>query len=211
MAREKSPKQIIRFDGKNVFLEGMNSAFSIGKVQVNFIEYDVNAEKKNRQKKNISMYININKFLLLANDVLSGRFGFLANEARTLAKTKGYKYCKEIYVDMGGMSSKSVTAKKEKDKNFFSFDIPAGKCLSRQLKITPGDRMPWILSAEQGLGEENETGLIVPQGNPLEIVRVPFTDDDFKTFVLVIKTHIEAYLTSQYVAEAMAVTEPNKA
>ena len=43
--KRKNKNQIIRFDGKNVFMEVMNSAFEIGKVQINFVEYDLTLEK----------------------------------------------------------------------------------------------------------------------------------------------------------------------
>ena len=38
--REKYSTQIARFDGKNCFVEVLNSAFNIGKVQLNFCQYD---------------------------------------------------------------------------------------------------------------------------------------------------------------------------
>lgn len=41
-------KQILRLDGKNVFLEVMNNAFEINKLQINFIEYDQKLEKNKR-------------------------------------------------------------------------------------------------------------------------------------------------------------------
>lgn len=45
MAKETSIHQIIRFDGKNVFVEVMDSAFEIGKVMMNFAEYDLSKPK----------------------------------------------------------------------------------------------------------------------------------------------------------------------
>lgn len=43
--KQKNKNQIIRFDGRNVFIEVMNTAFEIGKVQINFVEYDITLEK----------------------------------------------------------------------------------------------------------------------------------------------------------------------
>lgn len=77
----KNKNQIIRFDGRNVFIEVMNTAFEIGKVQINFVEYDITFEKNSRQKQNISIYIDIEKFLVLANDILTGRMFTLARQA----------------------------------------------------------------------------------------------------------------------------------
>ncbi|WP_180953926.1 hypothetical protein [Bacillus sp. M6-12] len=188
--REKSPQQIIRFDGKNVFVEVMNSAFGIGKVQLNFIEYDTSKEAKSRQTKNIPMYIDTDKFLLLTQDILSGRMVHLAKQAND-AKTKGgYKYAKEIYADLGGISAENL---KRRGK-----ERPDGMSMSRQFKITPGDKIPWILSAEIGAGKEDDKGLIVPQGRPEEFVRVALSDDDFKKLAIVVQSHIQAYIASQY-------------
>jgi len=196
MKRDKSSNQIIRLDGKNVFLEVMNTAFDIGKVRINFVEYDLTQEKNNRIKQNIPVYINVDKFLLLANDVLSGRMAMLAKKAREEAQAKGYKYCKEIYVDLGGVSAKTLEQRGEAR--------PDGMSLSRQFKITPGNKLPWILSAEMGAGEETETGLIAPKGEPEQQVRVPLSDDDFKRMFIIVKTHIEAYFAAQYLKSAVS-------
>lgn len=198
--KERNPAQIIRLDGKNVFLEVMNNAFGIGKVQINFIEYDATKETKSRILKNIPIYIDMDKFLVLTHDILSGRMAVLAKKAQEAKVKGGYKYAKEIYQDLGG-----ITAEKLKKRGK---ERPDGMSLSRQFKITPGDKLPWILSAEMGPGKENEKGLIVPQGHPEEIVRVPLSDDDFKRFALVVQKHIEAYYASQY--ENEAIKEWNK-
>lgn len=204
--REKNPNQIIRFDGRNVFMEFMNDAFVIGKVQINFIEYNANAEKKSRQTKNIPVYIDMDKFLLLTHDVLSGRFVQLAREAQATKEKGGYKYAKEIYQDLGGISAKNLKLRGKERKD--------GASMSRQFKITPGDKIPWIISGEIGAGREDDKGLIVPQGRPEEAVRVALSDDDFKKMALVMKAHIEAFIASKYdnpeVAEMKAQLEMMK-
>ncbi|WCK56949.1 hypothetical protein PP175_27550 (plasmid) [Aneurinibacillus sp. Ricciae_BoGa-3] len=193
--KQRNPQQIIRFDGKNVFMEVMNNAFNIGKVQINFMEYNTNAEVNSRITKNLPIYIDIHKFMVLANDILSGKMSKLAQEA-IQAKEKGnYRFAKEIYTDLGGISAENL---KNRDKA-----RPDGKSLSRQFKITPGDKAPWILSAEYGAGEENETGLIVPKGRPEESLRVPLQDDDFKKFAIVVMSHIHSFHASQYAKEQL--------
>jgi len=184
-------KQILRLNGRNVFLEVMNNAFKINKVQINFIEYDQNLEKNKRQLKNISGYIDVDKAMVLINDILSGRLSGLAKQANEIKAKSGYKYCREIYVDMGGISASKL---KERGK-----ERSDGKSLSRQFKITPGDKVAWIFSAETGAGEESETGMIVAKGKPEEIVRVPMTDEYLKKFAVVVRTHIQAYITALYV------------
>lgn len=200
--KEKNPKQIKKFDGKNVFMEVMN-AFEIGKVQMNFIEYNPNAEKKARQTKKIEIFVDIDKALLLAQDILSGRMQKLGAEATKVAEAESARtgrtaYAKDIFSDLGGVSAKKLA---ERGKTRAD-----GKSLSRQLKITPGNKKPWLLSGEQGAGEENDTGLIVPSGRSEEIVRVAFTNDDFKILGILIQTHIQAYLAGQYAKEAINPT-----
>lgn len=194
MAKERNPRQIIRLDGKSVFMEVMSGAFEIGKVHINFIEYDASQDKNNRIKQNIPLYIDMDKFLVLVNDVLSGKMSVLGKKAKEFAQEKGYKYCKEIYTDLGGVSAR-VLEMRGKAR-------PDGMSLSRQFKITPGDKIPWILSGEMGAGEETDTGLIAPKGKPENQVRVPLSDDDFKRLMLIVKAHIEAFLTAQYLKPA---------
>lgn len=188
--KEKNPLQVIRLDGRNVFMEVMN-AFEIGKVQVNFIEYDASQEKKSRIKNEIRTFIDMNKFLLLTHDIKSGRMLALAKKAKEAQDKGGYKYCKEVYQDLGGISASTL-----KDRGQ---SRPDGKSMSRQFKITPGDKMPWILSGETGAGEEDDKGLIVPKGYPEVSIRVPLSDDDFKKLALVVEMHIQAYLSSFYI------------
>lgn len=185
--------QIIKINGKKVFLEVLSSAFKIGKVQINFFEYDVTKDKGERIRHEIAIYVDMDKFLVLSNDVLNGRISALAAKARKEQLKGEYKYCKEIWNDMGGISAE-LLKKRGKERT-------DGKSLFRQMKLTPGDKLPWILSAESGPGELTETGLIVPRysGNkPEVVVRVPLTNEDLKRVVLIVKAHIEGYLGSQY-------------
>jgi hypothetical protein len=203
---KKSPEQIIRLDGKNVFLEVMNSAFEIGKVLINFQEYDVTQEKGSRIKQEISIYFDMDKFLVLANDLLSGRLSALAKKAREDQQKGGYRYCKEIYMDQGGTSAARL-AQKGKSR-------PDGKSEARLMKITPGDKIAWMISAELGPGEESETGLIMPKfvnNRPELQVRVPVSDDDFKRMVLIVSRHIEAFLAAQYMKGAFTYKKEEKA
>lgn len=186
-------KQILKFDGKNVFVEIMSGCFPIGKVAMNFIEYNPNSDKGSKQTKKLPVYMNIEDFEVLAQDILSGRIAKQAKEAREAQKSGGYKFCKEIFTDMGGVSAKKLAQKGQSRAD--------NKSLSRQFKITPGDKIPWILKAEHGPGEENETGLIVPQGRPEQYVQVGLSDKDFKKFAIVVANEIQAYRIATYTLE----------
>lgn len=202
-------QQVIRLDGKGVFLEVLNTAFEIGKVMVNFVEYDEKQQAGSRIKKSIPIYIDVEKFLVLAQDVKSGRIPALAKQAKDDMTKGGYKYAKEIYTDQGGVSARKLAEREEKAKREGKNDKfvrPDGKSLARMFKITPGDKVPWILSAETGPGEESDTGLIVPKfvgGRPEEILRVPVSDEDFKKLILITEAHINAFIASQYYVRAV--------
>lgn len=218
MQLPKEFQQVIRLDGKEVFLEVLNTAFEIGKVMVNFVEYDKSQQSGSRIKKSIPIYIDVDKFLVLAQDVKSGRISALAKKAKEDMAKGGYKYAKEIYTDQGGVSARKLAEREEKAKREGKNEKHVradGKSLARMFKITPGDKSPWILSAETGPGEESDTGLIVPKyTRPEEILRVPMTDDDFKKLILFTEAHIHAFIQSQYYVRAtvgMPKANSNKA
>lgn len=187
--------QVFRIDGRNVFVEILRSAFTIGKVQLTFVEYDPN--KDNRQIKNIPIYMNIEDFLVFAQDVLSGRISVLGKQSKEKAVTSGSSYPAPVYQDLGGVTSFRVKTQKKK----YSFEIPDGYAVSRIMYLTPGNKADWMLSGQVGLGKESGKGLIVPQGKPHEIVRVPLTNEMLKALVLVTKAHIEAYYTAIHLKE----------
>ena len=54
MPKNRYDSQIFRVDGKNCFFEVLNSAFPIGKVQMNFVEYD---EKTKKQTKKLNFML----------------------------------------------------------------------------------------------------------------------------------------------------------
>lgn len=189
MRKAKDIKQIIRLDGKNCFMEVMNSSFGIGKVQMNFIQYNIEKQQGERYEQQISIYMDIDEFLVFVNDVLSGKMQKLAD----IERAKGKQYCSAIYTDMGGISAKTLESRGKKRED--------EKSLSRQFKLIPGAKAPFMIQAECGAGEESDTGLIVPKyGKPEQVVRIPLQVDDLKRLVLAVKTHIQAYLTSVYVA-----------
>lgn len=94
---------------------------------------------------------------------------------------------------MGGVSAKNLESRGQAR--------PDGKSLSRQFKIVPGNKVPFMLVGECGAGEESDTGLIVPKYGvkPEQVVRVPIQAEDLKRFALIVQANIEAYLVSNYV------------
>ncbi|WP_144537350.1 hypothetical protein [Bacillus thuringiensis] len=191
MARETNSLQIIRFDGRDCFMEVMNTGFEIGKVYMNFISYDQNKKAGERYTQKIPIYMDIDKFLVLSADIMSGKIHGLAEKE----KAKGNKYPDKIFDDMGGTPAETLAQRGKARED--------GGSESRVLKILPGAKLPFIFQAELGKGEKNEKGLIVPRygGKPEQKVMIPMQGDDLKRFALVVKTHIDAYITAKYTNE----------
>lgn len=170
------PRQLLKISGKSQFFELMSNTIDMDNMYINFEEYDLKKPKGQRKQGQVQIYVPCIKAYVLSKDIFSGKMSVLAKRAQETAKKSGYKYAKEIYTHMGGVS-KTKLAKFGKDRK-------DGMSLSRQFKITPGSKLPWILSAESGPGEEDVNGLIVPRyGNKPEIIiRVALTDEQFKQF-----------------------------
>lgn len=186
MAREVSLNQIIRFDGRNVFVEVLDWSLPIGKVILAFREYDLSRPKGEKFVKEIDIFMDVAEFETLAHDISFRFIDRVARKAREVQQAGNYKYCKEIYTDMGGTPFERLSKEKKATR-------PDMKDESRLFKITPGDKVPWILSAESGPGKRMETGLIAPDGKPDVIIRVPLSDKDFRKFAIAVNNEIQAW------------------
>lgn len=182
---KKSIHQVIKVSSSNSFVEVLDSAFEIGKVMFRFAEYDLNKPKGERFTKEILIYMDINEFDYLAYNIMYRMIDRDAINAREAQKKGGYKYCREIYTDLGG-----TTVEKLARQNRSRAD---NKPESRQLKIFPGEKYPWMLQAESGAGKMLETGLIAPDGKPDTVVRIPFSDKDFRKLAIAVTKELDAW------------------
>lgn len=191
MAKYDNSNQIIRIDGKNCLLEVMTSAFEIGQVQINFATYNQSNAVGSRQTAMISFYIETAEFLALADDISIGR---LAQKAKInkekAAASKGYT--EAVYRSLGGVSAEKLKASGRARED--------GMALSRQMSIVPGDKVAYLLIAEQGKGESDAKGLIVPRyGNkPDARITIPVTEDAMKQLAAITKAYIQGFITNQF-------------
>ncbi len=185
MAKEASLNQIIRFDGRNVFFEVLDNAFGINKIMLAFKEYDLSKPRGERFVNEITIYMDIAEFETLAYNIMYRIIDRDAMKAREAQKQGGYKFCKEVYLDMGGTFLESLALRGQSRAD--------NKDESRVFRITPGEKTPWVLSAEKGAGKRTETGLIAPDGKPDSIIRVPMSDKDFRKFAVVVNNEIQAW------------------
>jgi len=194
--REKYSTQIARFDSKNAFLEVLNSAFSIGKVQINFCAYD---ETTKAQTKKLPIYVDVSKMLVLCNGILNNSFQSTIADAKKAGTFNGMTVndYTSFYVDMGGINEQKVREKFSDYKKSYPW-IQDGKAISRQFKIQTGRNAAWIMRAEYGLGTSSDKGLIVPSGKAPDYINIPMSEDALKEFAIVVVTHYNAYLNQYY-------------
>lgn len=165
--------QIARIDGKNCFVEVLNRAFPIGKVSVNFIKYNTGNTKGSRIESEIHAYIDWDEFLYFAD---------LIETIDLNAAGTG-----NLWENLGG----SIPGKAKRSD---------GKAESRKLALQKGSRYDFMLLAEKGAGEVNNTGLIVPKygTTPDQRVTIPMKMKDAKKMIFTVKQHMAAYMNGCY-------------
>ncbi len=197
MANNNNNNQIIRKDGKNCFVEVMNDAFNIGKVLFNFVSYNTANQAGSKITASIAVYLSFDEFYRICHDITVTKT--ILKEIYNMseaAKKEGKTFAPQKVLCMGGRSAKSL-ANANKSR-------PDGMSLSRQMKIGMGNKLPVILSAESGPGEQNDKGLIVPRyQQPEQRVMVGFTYETIEELFLIVKAHLDAYLASKYVYLAL--------
>ena len=205
--RDSYSTQIFRVDGKNSFMEVLNVAFPIGKVQFNFVEYD---ETTNKQTKKLDIYMDALQAVALAERILNGEFARMVDNAKATKKFNGMMVnaYTSFFTDMGGISEEKVAKKFEDYQKQYPF-LQEGQAISRQFKIQSGTKYPWVLRAEYGPGKSSDTGLIVPQGNAPVYINLPVDADSFYKMAVAIKYSYQAYL-DQYYAKFSANLFPNE-
>ena len=190
--KEKASNQIYRIDGKNCFVECMTDAMGIGQIVMNFVTYNTSLEKGSRQTSFIPIYLSFPEFLALSESFANGTMARKAALARAaLANKTGYP--EPLYSSLGGTSAKKL---RELGK-----ERPDGKSLSRKMSIAAGEKYPYLLIAEQGVGETDMKGLIVPKFNAKTAearVSVPVSDEFLQQMFEIVKVYIQAYITRRF-------------
>lgn len=192
--RAQNQNQIIRKDGANTFVEILSSGFPIGKVLMNFIQYDKNAAAGSKQTAVIKVYFDFSAFYQLTQDlVVNQKILKRAHAEGKKAKDSGSNYYNGVTLYQGGTSATQLQRQNRSRQD--------GKSESRMCYVKIGDKKPILLMAQQGAGVESETGLIKPQGQPEKKVMVPLKMEDLTEMMLITQAHIQAFLNAQYAKE----------
>ena len=191
----KSPEQVKRIDGRGCFMELLTIGLPRDKIALNFVAYNTAANKGDRVSGSILVYMEIHKAEVFANNVLDGTMTKLGNQSKKYAADHGYKYAKDVFCDLTGTpTDRSTRADKQP--------------ISRQLKLTPGSKTAWVLSAESGPGKMEGPGLIAPAysgGRPECVIRIPLSDDDLKALALSIQAMCRMWYTMKFVPDVEVV------
>lgn len=158
--------------GNHTRIELKNSAFAIGKVAIGLQKFDDN----NKQVAYTTFYLDIDKALVLAEDILSGRFVRIAEKQNSNEMVVVYKV-------PGGQSAEKAS-RDDKKPLYREFSISKGKL--------------WILSCQEGPGKVTPTGGFMPDGKYETKVNVGLSNDSLKAMAKMIETEVMAYRTAQY-------------
>lgn len=192
MKNTRDLEQILRIDGKGVFMEITTNGLPIDKLYFGFVQYNKEAEKGRRTSGSIGIYMNVLEAQVLARDIMSGRLASLKKIEKKRMKETGEKYANPIYSKQGGTPAANNN----------------GQAIARLFEVTPGTAQPWILCAKQGKAHETKEGLIVMDGKPEITVRVPCSDIALKQFALAIEAAVQTWVQLRFIpatAPAMQV------
>lgn len=196
--KKDNPSQIVRIDGRDCFMEVLSDSFDVKqKVHLGFFSYDEKKTEGNRFTNKVHIFLSFGEALSLSEKILSGR---LIADAQASMRAAGTNFPKDIFKTMGGISALNLARQNQ--------SRPDGKSMAKQLYIYPGNKMPFLLVASNGAGEEVENGIIKPvYGNkPDNKVTLAVGEEAMMQFAGLVKTHIQAYLCSQYISGAFVTS-----
>lgn len=200
--KEKSSNQIYRIDGRNCFVECMTDGMDIGQIVLNFVTYNKLLEKGSRQTAFIPIYLSIPEFLALAENFTNGAIARKAAIARAAMANKT-GFVEPLFCSLGGTSA---TKLRELGKA-----RPDGKSLSRKMSIAAGDKYPYLLVAEQGAGETDAQGLIVPKFTSKTAdarINIPVKEEFLQQMFEITKVYIQAYITRRFMKGEITGSKP---
>lgn len=182
---DRNKFQISRIDNRGCFVEAKSDWFSRDQIHFEFATYDMKRPEGRRYTNHVNIYLEGPKFLALATDIISG---IMLNELRypTLPQPTD-----PLFEHLGGTSAEKLAR--------YGNPRQDGMGQSRILKIQRAQKKDSVfLVADNGPGEANRTGLVVPRfgGKPENHVAVTLDYSLLKQLV------VPAYI--QYVGYCQA-------
>lgn len=196
--KEKFSTDIAMIAGLGKFVKAHSNGFSRGKFNLDFCEFD---QTTKASKLTLPIYVDTMRMMLLAEDVLSGKFKAMTDKAVADNMFQGspVNQYTSYWVSMGGIKEAEVNSKFAEYQKQFPFLKP-GMAISRQMKIQLSNRpnLDWVIRAEYGPGKSSDKGLIVPQGMAPISINVGCSDESLRIFMMALKMHYNAYLNQYY-------------
>lgn len=182
MSEEQNKYQISRKDLRGCFVEILRNSFSIGKIHLKFVKYNVKRPEKSRQTPVVDIYIAADDFLELCRKI----------ESYTYNMKKQRNDQTPIYSYFSGTATEKLAK--------YGRSRADARSLSRTAKLSIGEKADLIFSAASGPGDQQRKGIIVPRfgDKPENFVAVSMSLQSFYEFMLVTKTHYEAWLSAWY-------------
>ena len=158
--------------GNHTRIELKNDSFGIGKIHVGLQKFG----DDNKQIAYVNSYIDFDTALVIANDILTGRYARMAE--------KNGNDMTVVYKQPGGQPADRANRSD-------------GKPMYRELTITKGKL--WLVSVQEGPGKVSATGGFVPDGKYDVRVSVGLSNESLKAMALMIQNEYLAYRTAQFV------------
>lgn len=191
MANTRIRCDVIEINNLKTFCKVKMDMARQGRVMFSFVNFDKEKSAGSKVIAEATAYLTFEDAKLLAQDILSGKVAAMAKKEKERVTAKNEKYCKPIWSNMGGTNEKKSADLKYRTD---------GMATSRVLSLTPGDKQPFILRIDQGAGQSNDKGLIVPKfGTSPEVrIMVAFDADTLKKLALMLNTYIDGFIAAQF-------------
>lgn len=173
--------QISRMDNRGCFVEVKSDWFVRDQVHFEFATYDMKRPEGERYTNHVNIYVEGPIFLALASDILSGQ---VLTEIRYPTKPPE----EPLFDHPRGTSADKLA----------SYGTPRkdGMSQSRVMKILRGNKRDSVLLvADNGPGEENKTGIIMPRfgKNPENHVALSLDNLQLKQLFAPVEVQYKAY------------------
>ena len=163
------------------FVEASSYTFPIGRVALKFGRFD----KNNKMTQSVDIFLKFEEFYALYQGLFIDKT--LSNQLVKYRQEKAAtnsQYYKNVTIHKGGSRSK-------------------GEVRARQLKLQPGDKLPYIFRAEEGPGSVSPgkngygKGLIIPKGQSDTNVTVGFKHGELAGFMSLVIESMNAFLVAK--------------
>lgn len=183
-----------RVDAKNAFMEIVPFAFPIGKVQMNFCQYEEQSKKMSRK---LEIYLDFKEALYLSNSILSGRLDRKIAEAQKTGKFEGkdINAYTSYFTVMGGINLEGKPERQKKAKEAHPW--LNSNYIARSFEVQLSTKYKYAFTLKYGNGKK-EGNLIAMDGRQQEYVQIPITELDAIAMAKEIELNIQAYRTMFY-------------